>query len=659
MQAQYRSYQQGTPSRTSHAGSNRRGIAPATAAPTREQMTQQQYQQQQALILKQKEAAKKRASEPTDKNIPDGVEDVIIGDGVQRYKELRDVERRLDATMTRKRLDIRESVDRNVKRYRTLRIWISNTVEDQPWQSDNTLDVDAFDFSTNMDSSFRVKIEGRLLDDDDEDSEDSEDEDETAEDGADAMDVDKKKETKSPGRLYKLSHFFKSMTVDFDRNQRTKDGADQSVEWKKPSVAPNANGLPAAADFDQLEFKRSGDENCNIVINLVRDETPKDFQLSPVLSAILDTNVGTREEVTMLDERLKPLFPGREKGYWPQLGDAIISHTTILQPVRLHYTIRVDKEFHENPQPTIYDVQVTVEDPLKAALEAATKNPTYATNLIELSSLDKQLAVIFAEERLEIIAADGMRGSGEDATSDEWRRGGADSLWGSDNVKELAALMISTGCRAQIDVGKAEEWESVKEVVEDDFDGKLHLLALNAGFSQRGAFAQDSSTNYFNKILNVNLFGVINGINNLLPYITSHTSPSSIIITGSKQGITNPPGNPAYNCSKAAVKTLAEHLSFDLRERKETGVHLLVPGWTGIEKKPKGAWSGDQVVDYLEGKMVDGTFYVVCPDGDVTEEMDRKRMAWGAGDIVQGRLPLSRWREGYKGEFEEFMKRDL
>ncbi|RAL67233.1 hypothetical protein DID88_008006 [Monilinia fructigena] len=580
MQAQYRSYQQGTPSRTSHAGSNRRGIAPATAAPTREQMTQQQYQQQQALILKQKEAAKKRASEPTDKNIPDGVEDVIIGDGVQRYKELRDVERRLDATMTRKRLDIRESVDRNVKRYRTLRIWISNTVEDQPWQSDNTLDVDAFDFSTNMDSSFRVKIEGRLLDDDDEDSEDSEDEDETAEDGADAMDVDKKKETKSPGRLYKLSHFFKSMTVDFDRNQRTKDGADQSVEWKKPSVAPNANGLPAAADFDQLEFKRSGDENCNIVINLVRDETPKDFQLSPVLSAILDTNVGTREEVTMLDERLKPLFPGREKGYWPQLGDAIISHTTILQPVRLHYTIRVDKEFHENPQPTIYDVQVTVEDPLKAALEAATKNPTYATNLIELSSLDKQLAVIFAEERLEIIAADGMRGSGEDATSDEWRRGGADSLWGSDNVKELAALMISTGCRAQIDVGKAEEWESVKEVVEDDFDGKLHLLALNAGFSQRGAFAQDSSTNYFNKILNVNLFGVINGINNLLPYITSHTSPSSIIITGSKQGITNPPGNPAYNCSKAAVKTLAEHLSFDLRERKETGVHLLVPGWT-------------------------------------------------------------------------------
>ncbi|TGO59277.1 hypothetical protein BCON_0046g00210 [Botryotinia convoluta] len=496
MQAQYRSYQQGTPSRASHGGGNRRGIAPAAAAQTREQMSAQQYQQQQQLIIKQKEAAKKRASEPTDKNIPDGVEDVIIGDGVQRYRELRDIERRLDATMTRKRLDIRESVDRNVKRHRTLRLWISNTVEDQPWQSDNTLDVDAFDFSTNMDSSFRVKIEGRLLDDDEDESDDSDDEDDEAEVGADSMDVDKKKKTRPPGRLYKFSHFFKSMTVDFDRNQRTKDGADQSVEWKKPSVAPNANGLPAAADFDQLEFKRSGDENCNIVINLVRDETPERFQLSPVLAAILDTNVGTREEVTMgiwsyikamgladddekrtfeLDERLRPLFPGREKGYWPQLGDAIISHTTILQPVRLHYTIRVDKEFHENPQPTIYDVQVTVEDPLKAALEAATRNPAYAANLLELATLDKQLAVmiqaianskskhsffdalsknptefirkwISSQKRdLEIIAGDGMRGGGEDATSDEWRKGGADGVWGSTNVKELAALMISTG----------------------------------------------------------------------------------------------------------------------------------------------------------------------------------------------------------------------
>ncbi len=59
----------------------------------------------------------------------------------------------------------------------------------------------------------------------------------------------------------------------------------------------------------------------------------------------------------------------------------------------------------------------------------------------------------------------------------------------------------------------------------------------------------------------------------------SKTKRTAIVITGSKQGITNPPGNPAYNASKAAVKTLAEHLSWDLRETT-TSVHLLVPGWT-------------------------------------------------------------------------------
>jgi SWI/SNF-related matrix-associated actin-dependent regulator of chromatin subfamily D len=173
-------------------------------------------------------------------------------------------------------------------------------VEDQPWQAD-TLDVDAFDFSTNMDSSYRVKIEGRLLDeeDDDADSEDSEDEDEAT--NGDAMDEDgkgKPEKSKLPVKQYKFSHFFKAMTVDFDRG-KGKEGGDQSVEWKKPVVAPNAANLPNAADFDQLEFKRGGDENTNITINLVRDENPERFQLSPQLADILDTDIATRAEAVM------------------------------------------------------------------------------------------------------------------------------------------------------------------------------------------------------------------------------------------------------------------------------------------------------------------------------------------------------------------------
>jgi NAD(P)-dependent dehydrogenase (short-subunit alcohol dehydrogenase family) len=82
--------------------------------------------------------------------------------------------------------------------------------------------------------------------------------------------------------------------------------------------------------------------------------------------------------------------------------------------------------------------------------------------------------------------------------------------------------------------------------------------------------------------LDTNLYGVINGLNTFVPDFQKRGAdapPSAIVVTGSKQGITNPPGNAAYNASKAAVKALAEHLSYDLKETG-TSVHLLVPGWT-------------------------------------------------------------------------------
>lgn len=193
------------------------------------------------------------------------------------------------------------SADFGLQCERTLRVWISNTVEDQPWQSD-TLDMDAFDFSTNMDSSYRVKIEGRLLDDEEDDGENSDSSDDEEEPlDPDAMDEDgkeKKKKSKLQGKQYKLSHFFKAMTVDFDRN-KGKDGQEQSVEWKKPTLGPNAANLPNSADFDQLEFKRGGDENQNITINLFRDESPEKFALSPLLHEIMDTTEATRAEVVM------------------------------------------------------------------------------------------------------------------------------------------------------------------------------------------------------------------------------------------------------------------------------------------------------------------------------------------------------------------------
>ncbi|KAJ3038564.1 hypothetical protein HDV00_000494 [Rhizophlyctis rosea] len=233
--------------------------------------------------------------------------------------------------------------------------------------------------------------------------------------------------------------------------------------------------------------------------------------------------------------------------------------------------------------------------------------------------------------------------------------------------KDVAALTL------KMDVTKPNDWANLKKKVEDEFGGKVSLLALNAGIGPKSSW---ESPEAFHAIMDVNYYGVVHGITTFLPLVKqsgSAAEPSAIVITGSKQGITNPPGNPAYNASKAAVKALAEHLSFDLRSNAAaTSVHLLVPGWTwtglaggvagelsdsegAAARKRPGAWWPEQVVDYLVQKMAEGQFWVLCPDNEVTEEMDRKRMLWAAGDAVEGRLPLSRWREEYKDQVAQWM----
>jgi NAD(P)-dependent dehydrogenase (short-subunit alcohol dehydrogenase family) len=207
-----------------------------------------------------------------------------------------------------------------------------------------------------------------------------------------------------------------------------------------------------------------------------------------------------------------------------------------------------------------------------------------------------------------------------------------------------------------LDVASLDDWASLKSTL-DKSNTKLDFLHLNAGIGAKGDWTDSS---YFHKIFDVNFFGVINGISTFIPHFQNNSSDAkAIVVTGSKQGITNPPGNPAYNASKSALKAITEHLSFDLaKSSPSTSVHLLVPGWTftgltgggSTKTKPDGAWSAEQVADFLYKKMGEGKFYVMCPDNDVDWETDRKRMTWTMGDVVYERQPQSRWREEFKDE---------
>ena len=252
------------------------------------------------------ENARMRAKNPTDKNIPEGVEDIIIGDGVKQYKDLRDVERRLDAIMMRKRLDLQEVRPQTHERTRTLRIWISNTAENQPWQG-RGLDENAFDFNTGTEGTFRVKIEGRLLDEEDSSLVPDDDAAETnghTKDDDDAMDETAPNEStnkppKPPTKpRQKMSSFFKSIVVEYDRNKNLQSDSGGFIEWNK-KISSNPSGVPNDPDFDCFEFERKSDENINCTVNLFRDETPERYLLSKELAEIMDMEEATRDRVVM------------------------------------------------------------------------------------------------------------------------------------------------------------------------------------------------------------------------------------------------------------------------------------------------------------------------------------------------------------------------
>lgn len=192
--------------------------------------------------------------------------------------------------------------------------------------------------------------------------------------------------------------------------------------------------------------------------------------------------------------------------------------------------------------------------------------------------------------------------------------------------------------------------------------GRVDVLMNNAG-TAFGTASWEHMDNW-RKTLEVNLFGVIHCQQALVPRMLEQAQPGFVINTGSKQGITNPPGDPAYNTSKAAIKALTEQLqhSFRSTEGCQLSAHLLVPGftYTGIvrqflDTKPDGAWWPEQVIEYMVAALQRGDFYILCPDNDASRELDNLRMAWAAGDLIENRPPLSRWHPEYVAAFEQYL----
>lgn len=239
---------------------------------------------------------------------------------------------------------------------------------------------------------------------------------------------------------------------------------------------------------------------------------------------------------------------------------------------------------------------------------------------------------------------------------------------GADRLATARAQILAAGAAeadvitCETDVGDGTALRALADHAYAAF-GAVHVLINNAGM-QPGSSIFDPEGNW-DRIIAVNMFGVIRGAQIFAPRMIAGGAAGLIINTGSKQGITTPPGDPAYNISKAGVKVFTEALQHHLRNLADCQIdaRLFIPGFVftpltahGRSEKPAGAWTPQQTVDFLFTSVDRGDFYILCPDNEVDRRTDEKRIRWAAGDIADNRPPLSRWHPDYAEPFKKWLQ---
>uniref|UniRef100_A0A8B9LXZ3 DM2 domain-containing protein n=1 Tax=Astyanax mexicanus TaxID=7994 RepID=A0A8B9LXZ3_ASTMX len=273
----------------------------------------------------------------------------------QAYMDLLAFERKLDQTIMRKRVDIQEALKRPMKQKRKLRLYISNTF--------NPAKADADDSDGSI-ASWELRVEGKLLDD--------------------------------PAKVKrKFSSFFKSLVIELDKDLYGPD--NHLVEWHR---------TPTTQETDGFQVKRPGDVNVRCTLLLMLDYQPPQFKLDPRLARLLGIHTQTRSCIIQaLWQYIKTnkLQDSHDKEYincdkyfqqifdCPRLKFSEIPQrlTNLLlppDPIVINHIISVDP--NDQKKTACYDIDVEVEDPLKAQMS----NFLLSTaNQQEIASLDNKI----------------------------------------------------------------------------------------------------------------------------------------------------------------------------------------------------------------------------------------------------------------------------
>ena len=152
--------------------------------------------------------------------------------------------------------------------------------------------------------------------------------------------------------------------------------------------------------------------------------------------------------------------------------------------------------------------------------------------------------------------------------------------------------------------------------------GAAHLLFNNAGIIGVGD-AWSGPIDTWDRVIDINLYGVVHGIRAFLPIMTEQGS-GHIVNTASMAGLVALPGAAPYNATKHAVVAISEGLFLELAATESpVGVSVLCPGFvkTDLMGKEPDPSTIDTPIGELMGAILATGVEEGIPAADVAEQL--------------------------------------
>lgn len=405
-----------------------------------QQAAAQAIQQQQALFAMHQQQEPINASapapasgdhpnkykKPTDKRLSPLFDEVLPS--AHLYRSLQEIERKIDATIYRKKLDLQDLYARSVRTRETMRIFISNTVSEQPWQvmPDNPFDFD----NSSLVPSFNLRIEGRMLND--------------------------KEPLDSPNRR-PFSSYFTSIAVKFDSLEDPTESL--TAVWHEVTSPHERAALISAhqeqrLEFDVLEVRRKGSQPVQATIMLQLKEFPDKYKLSPDLANLLAIDEEKTPGVVLAlwqyikfhklqspddskliycDAPLRKLF-NKEAFTFPEILDLLKPHLLARSPITIPYTVQMSKP--NNIGEFAVDIEIEKDHPIKD--EMADLLEHWNDNYEEIQAIDDQIALTIQDMNATRLKYEFMKSMAENPS-------GTVSQWLDSQASDLRLIMNEKG----------------------------------------------------------------------------------------------------------------------------------------------------------------------------------------------------------------------